>query len=69
MTRKLTVLFFSRVLDVCDVTLSVYPHRTSLKKYAWPRWKSNLYDLWNAIAHFFDRFLFSCFVLEIFHFV
>ena len=26
-------------------TLSVYPHRASLKKYAWPRWDSNLRPL------------------------
>jgi hypothetical protein len=30
---------YSGEYDASDVTLSVYPHRTSsVEKYAWPRW-------------------------------
>ena len=40
--RYSEVYFETRIsVVVCDVTLSVYSHRTSLK-YAWPRWGSNL---------------------------
>ena len=33
--------------DVCDVTLSVYPHRTSLKNIP-GRGGNRTYDLWNT---------------------
>ena len=37
---------YSGEYDVCDVTLSVYPHRAcKLEKYARPRWESNLRPL------------------------
>ena len=39
---------YSGEYDVCDVTLSVYPHRTSLKNM--PGHSGNrTYDLWNTI--------------------
>ena len=40
---------YSGEYDVCDVTLSVYPHRASLKNM--PGHGGNrTYDLWNTIA-------------------
>jgi hypothetical protein len=36
---------YSGEYDVCDVTLSVYPHRAILKKY---HGGNRTYDLWNA---------------------
>ena len=32
---------YSGEYDVCDVSLSVYPHTGKLEKYPWPRWESN----------------------------
>jgi hypothetical protein len=30
-------VMYSGEYDVCDVTLTVYPHPGKLEKYAWPR--------------------------------
>ena len=42
--NNLSRLHYSGQYYVCEVTLSVYPHRGpgKLEKYAWPRWESNL---------------------------
>ena len=41
---------YSREYDVCDVTLSVYPHRASLKNM--PGHGGNrTYDLWSTYIH------------------
>ena len=36
---------YSGEYDVRDVSLSVYPHRASLKKYAWLHCRNRTYDL------------------------
>ena len=40
-------VMYSGEYDVCDVTLSVYPHRTSLKNMI-GRGGNRTYDLWNT---------------------
>jgi hypothetical protein len=34
---------YSGEYDACDVTLSIYPHRAMLEKYAWPEGVDGVY--------------------------
>ena len=42
----LQILLYNIFTDACDVTLSVYPHRASLKNVPGHGW-NRTYDLWN----------------------
>ena len=46
-SKRLTISISMIVLDACDVTLSVYPHRASLKNMP-DHGGNRTYDLWNT---------------------